>query len=128
MLRQLAAILFVFVIAGQVSAGVCGCFDDVSKPQHSCCKRQKLKGDSIRPTNCCDADCAMRQSERLPQDRAQVVDNIKQQQTSEPAVVKRFSFEPFIMSFVPRPLPTLDHRLKLARAPDLVVLNCAFLI
>lgn len=128
MVKRLTALFFIFLIAGQAYAGVCGCLSGQSMPHHACCKRQKLKIDSMRATTCCDTDCILRQSEKLPQDKSQAVDKLKFQPIAEPSAVVQISSLPVLVRMVPAALPKFDHRLKFARPPDIVVLNCAFLI
>ncbi|MEO8574867.1 MAG: hypothetical protein ABI481_12950 [Pyrinomonadaceae bacterium] len=128
MLKRLAAVLFIFVIAGQVSAGVCGCLGDESNTQHSCCKRNKLGVDEMRAPRCCDTNCAASASEKVAQDRGERAAKTQFKQTLEPAAVQRVSFQTFP---VVRPVTVSafsDHRLKYSRPPDLFLLNRAFLI
>jgi hypothetical protein len=128
MVKRLTALFFIFLIAGQAYAGVCGCLSGQSMTQHACCKRQKLKIDSMRSTTCCDTDCILRQSEKLPQDRTQAVDKLLFQHIAEPLAIVQISFHPVLVRTAPAALSKVDHRLKFARPPDIVVLNCAFLI
>ena len=128
MLKRLAALLFVFVIAGQVLADVCACLGGDKMAQDSCCARTVLTANSIRAITCCDTDCMLQQSERLPQDRTQTIDKLQFQPAAEQALVEQRSFQPVAVPTAPTSLPQIDHRLKFARPPDLVVLNCDFLI
>jgi len=129
MLKRLTAILFIFIMAGQVSAGVCGCLGGDSRPRHSCCERKKSVGDTLRRKGCCDDnDCSMRQSERLPQDRTNATARITLKIAAEPTMPKLESFEPVaLQSFVPS-TTAVDHRLKNSRPPDLYLRYHAFLI
>jgi hypothetical protein len=129
MLKRLIAILFIFVMAGQISAGVCGCLGGDSRPQHSCCKHKKAVNDTMRRKGCCDDnDCAMRQSERLPQERTNAAVKITLRIAAEPAMPKLENFEPVaLQNFVPS-TAAIDRRLKYSRPPDLYLRHHAFLI
>ena len=128
MLKRLAAIFFIFVIAGQVSAGVCGCLGDAGKPQHSCCKRQKANRDAIRQKGCCDEDCAMQPSERSPQDRTNVTAKISVKAVAEPPSVRLEKFHPLSEGNAVPLVKTSLHRLKYSRPPELYVRHHSFLI
>jgi hypothetical protein len=128
MVKRLVALLFVFVIAGQVSAGVCGCLGDVNQPQHSCCKRQKTNGDSLRQKGCCDSECAMQQSERLPQDRTNATAKISFKAVVEPAALRLDNFAPVAELPIARSTVDQDFRLEFARPPELYLRHHAFLI
>ena len=128
MLKRFAAVLFIFVIAGQVSAGVCGCLGDENNAQHSCCKRNKLGVDEMRAPTSCDTNCTASVSERVAQDRGERAAKIQLKQTIEPAAIQRVSFQPFP---IVRPVTVSafsDHRHKYSRPPDLFLLHRAFLI
>src|SRR5436309_947504 len=101
MLKRLIAIFFIFLIAGQVSAGMCGCLRDVSQPQHSCCRHKKSANDSIRQKGCCDNDCAMSQSERLPQDRTFTAFKISSKSIAEPVTPNLENFVPISTHNIP---------------------------
>src|SRR5947209_20214456 len=101
MLKRLTAILFIFVMAGQISAGVCGCLGGDSRPQHSCCERKKSVGDALRRKGCCDDnDCSIRQSERLPQDRTNATARVTLGIAAEPVIPRLESFEPITLQNV----------------------------
>jgi hypothetical protein len=129
MLKRLTAILFIFIMAGQISAAVCGCLGGDSRPQHSCCEHKKSVGDTLRRKGCCDDnDCAMRQSERLPQDRTNATAKITLNIAVEPTIPELESFEPVALkNFVPTST-ILDHRPKYSRPPELYLRYHAFLI
>ena len=128
MLKRLAAIFFVFVIAGQVSAGVCGCVGGESESKHSCCKRDKLAGDSIRSKGCCDTDCMVRQSDRPIQDRTTHQANLEFQSADEPLKVLKLTFERIQVPRTVTVMHFFNHRLKFARPPALYLRHHAFLI
>ena len=128
MLKRLTAILFIFLIIGQVSAGICGCVVDNSQPQHSCCKRQKASADVLRQKGCCENDCAMSQSERLPQDRAGVAFKISYKAIAQPATPKLESFAPVAAQTIVLAATAADHHLKYSRPPELYLRHHAFLI
>ena len=128
MLKRLAAVLFIFVIAGQVSAGVCGCLGAENTDQHSCCKRNKLGVDEMRAPACCDKNCIATVSERLSQDRTELSVKLKFKVAIEPAAMQRVLFQPLP---IVRPVTVsafADHRLKYSRPPNLFLLHRAFLI
>ncbi|MBA3354150.1 MAG: hypothetical protein H0U23_17300 [Blastocatellia bacterium] len=130
MFKRLAAILFILVMVGHVSASVCGCFGGSREDTHSCCKRQKVSGDSIKTKGCCDTNCMVQQSEKLAQDRTQAATKIK------------LKFQPSVKSsaggqtvFTPIATPMAvvvsaysHHRLKYARPPELYLRHQALLI
>lgn len=128
MLKRLAAFLFIFVIAGQVSAGVCGCVGSDNKLQHSCCKRQKTAGDSISKKGCCDTDCMVRQSERQVQVRAEPGAHLQFQAVDEPSEIPKLSLERVSIRSTVTIKPFANHRLKYARPPELYLRHRAFLI
>ena len=128
MVKRLAAFLFIFVIAGQVSAGVCGCVGGESESKHSCCKREKGAGDSIRAKGCCDADCLIRQSDRPVQDRRAPQTVLQFQTADEPVEVLRFTFERAAVHVTVSVNHFTNHRLKYARPPELYLRHHAFLI
>jgi hypothetical protein len=128
MLRRLAAILFVFVIAGQVSAGVCGCLGGANKPRHSCCEPKQTGPDAMRPPNCCDEDCMVRQAEKLPQDRTQPAAKIKFQVIAKEAPVLRSTLQRIEARTSLGDSPYSDQRLKYSRPPNLYLRHHAFLI
>jgi len=128
MLKKLTAIFFIFLIAGQVSAGICGCVVDNSQPQHSCCKAQKASADALRRKGCCDNDCAMSRSERLTQDRAGVAFKFSSKAIAQPATPKFESFAPVAAQTIASASTAIDHRLKYSRPPELYLRHHAFLI
>ena len=128
MLKRLIALLFIFVIAGQVSACVCGCLGAESQPRHSCCKRQKPDRDAVRRKGCCDEDCALRQAERLPQDRTNSVAKITYKAEAELITLSLVSFAPITAQNLALAAAVTDHRIKYSRPPDLYLRHHAFLI
>jgi hypothetical protein len=129
MLKRLTAILFIFIMAGQISVGVCGCLGGDSRPPHSCCEHKKPYNDMMRRKGCCDDnDCAMRQSERLPQDRTNATAKITLKVAVEPTMPKLESFEPVTLRSFVLSTAAVDHRLKYSRPPDLYLRHHAFLI
>jgi hypothetical protein len=128
MLKRIAAILFIFVVAGQVSAGVCGCFGEGSNLRHSCCKREKAGIDSMRPTTCCDSECAMQPSERVLQDRTEPAAKVTFETVTSSSAIQHLSFRP-IAALKPFDFaPFANHRLKYSRPPELYLRHHAFLI
>jgi hypothetical protein len=128
MLKRFAAILFIFVMVGQVSAGVCGCLGGPRADQHSCCKREKVSGDSVRTKGCCDGDCIGRQSEELAQDRTQPATKIKFQSGGKRINLGQTLFSPIAARMPVVVSPYSDHRLKYARPPELYLRHHAILI
>ncbi|MEO6334858.1 MAG: hypothetical protein ABIO91_07720 [Pyrinomonadaceae bacterium] len=128
MLKRLVAVLFIFVIAGQVSAGVCGCIGDESKAQHSCCKRNNLGVDEMRAPGCCDTNCTASASERVVQDRSERAAKIQFKQAIAPAAIQRVAFQPLPAVRTVTVSAVSDHRLTYSRPPNLFLLHRAFLI
>ena len=128
MVKRLAAFLFIFVIAGQVSAGVCGCMGGESNSKHSCCKREKGGVDSIRAKGCCDTDCMARQSDRPVQDRRAPQPQLHFQTAVEPVEVLKFVFDRVAVRRTVSVNRFTNHRLKYARPPELYLRHHAFLI
>jgi hypothetical protein len=128
MLKRLTAIFFIFVIVGQVSAGVCGCLGSGIQPQHSCCRHKKSANDAIRQKGCCDTDCAMSRSERLPQDRTNTAIKITLKAVAKPAAPKLENFAPIATQNIAPVVTVADHHLKYSRPPELYLRYHAFLI
>jgi hypothetical protein len=128
MLKRLAAIFFVFVIAGQASAGVCGCFTGENEPRHSCCKPKRVDGDAMRPTNCCDTECFLHASENAPQARIEGLAKIAFKAKPTPLIVQSWSFEPVADVRTVKISLFLNHRLQYSRPPNLYLHHHAFLI
>jgi hypothetical protein len=128
MLKRLAALLFIFVMAGQVSAGVCGCLGGENRAQHSCCKRKKMSRDAISAKSCCETDCLVRHSEKLVQDRTQAGPKIKFQAAASPVKPGLALLLPTTTRIAVVVSPYSDHRLKYARPPELYVRHRALLI
>jgi hypothetical protein len=128
MLKRLAALLFVFVIAGQVSAGVCGCFSGETRARHSCCKSKKATGDAMRPTTCCDKDCIVRSTQTVTQDRTEPAAKIK---FKGEAVLDQFAafYSPARVTTAAATTPSIRvHFVRYPRPPDLYLRHHAFLI
>lgn len=68
MLRRIAALFFIFVLAGHVWAGVCGCLGGGPSggKSVSCCKKKKMKSAAVKAKNCCAAMCSARSGSRTP--------------------------------------------------------------
>ena len=128
MVKRFIALLFIFVIAGQVSAGVCGCLGAASKPKHSCCKRKKAAADVMSAKGCCGTNCMVRQSEKVVQDRTASVPEIKFQAETSATQVTASVFKPIVSRGPVVQAPFANHRLKYPRPPDLFLLHRAFLI
>jgi hypothetical protein len=128
MLKRLAAFLFIFVIAGQVSAGVCGCVRGETESKHSCCKRDKKAGDSIRGKSCCDVDCMAGQSDRPVQDRTTPQAKLQFKTADQPREALKLTFEPVPIQSTVSVNRFTNHRLKYARPPELYLRHHAFLI
>lgn len=128
MLKRLVALSFIFFIVGQVSAGVCGCLSRESRPQHSCCKRQKPTVDALRQKGCCDSDCAIQRSEKLTQDRTSTSVKITSKAMAEPAAIKLENFTSIAAVAIAPVVTVNDHRLKYSRPPELYLRHHAFLI
>jgi hypothetical protein len=128
MLKRLTAILFIFVMAGQISAGVCGCLGGESRPQHSCCRHKLSTKDAIRQRGCCDNECAMQQSEKLPQDRTNATVKVSLKALIQPAALTLENFAPVKRQSVAPTVVATDHRLKYSRPPELFLRHHAFLI
>ncbi|MER3429692.1 MAG: hypothetical protein C4324_01380 [Blastocatellia bacterium] len=57
MLKRVAAIFFVLLIAGNAWAAVCGCIDGGNRKMPSCCKKQQEGRNSMAAKQCCGGDC-----------------------------------------------------------------------
>jgi hypothetical protein len=128
MVKRLVALLFIFVIAGQVSAGVCGCMGLGNKPKHSCCKRSKDKANAFKAKGCCGANCMVGRTERPAQDRTASSPEIKFQEVRDFVPVIPIVLKPVTRHATHTPAPFANHRLKHPRPPDLFLLHHAFLI
>ena len=128
MLKRLAALLFIFAIAGQIYAGVCGCISGDNEPEHSCCKRDKADGDSLTGKTCCDADCVIGSADKLAQDRTKPAPQIQFQALKISALLPTFTFEPAVTLQLLSPPRSERHRLRYSRSPDLYLRHHAFLI
>jgi hypothetical protein len=129
--KRLVPLFFIFVLAAQVWAGVCGCFEDEknSHSKMSCCKRAKSAQASVSAKPCCDTACGEsteNKSPRLPSDSGMKI----------PTPVLA-AVEKLIVSFDLKPnyspLPKISKRGTVAcsiltRPPDLYLQNHAFLI
>src|SRR4029078_12542220 len=92
---------------------------DVSQPPHSCCRHKKSATDSVRRKGCCDNDCAMSQSERLPQDRTITSFKITSKAVAEPLTPKVEKFTAVAVPNMAFAVTASDHRLKYSRPPEL---------
>jgi hypothetical protein len=128
MAKRLVALLFIFVIAGQVSAGVCGCIGSGNKPKHSCCKRKKATADAIGAKGCCGVNCMVPQSGKLVQDRTGSAPEIKFQTVRNSFQAVTVGFTRITPHATIALTPFANHRLKHPRPPDLFLLHRAFLI
>jgi hypothetical protein len=128
MVKRLVALLFILVIAGQVSAGVCGCIGNGGKQKHSCCKRKKVGADSLSRKGCCGTNCMVRQSGRIVQDGTSPAPEIKFQTLRDTTPVIAIGFEPVALHRVVFLANFSNHRLRYSRPPDLFLLHRAFLI
>jgi len=129
MLKRLTALVFMFVLAAQISGGVCGCLGGVSEDTHSCCKREKSAIDSMQSKACCDSNCTVTQSERVSQDRTQAAAKLNFSQAAEPATAfERTPFRPLIAPETVTISHYTDNRLKYSRPPALYLRHHAFLI
>jgi hypothetical protein len=115
-------------MAGHAAAGVCRCLSGESQPSHSCCKRQKSGGESIKGASCCETDCSVSGSESFPQTRADAA--IKLTLKAVPPRTRQRSWfaRPFVMARPSLISSKSSHRLKFARPPDLFLNSHAFLI
>ena len=128
MVKRLAAFLFILVIAGQVSAGVCGCVGGKGRSVHSCCKRGKVAGDTIRNKGCCEAECIGRQSDRPVQDRTAPQAKLQVETADTPLQVRKFTLERTVLHRTVSVNHFANHRLKYARPPELYLRHRAILI
>ena len=128
MLKRIAAFLFIFAIAGQVYAGVCGCLNGESRKQHSCCKKQKFAGDSIKAKGCCDTECMVSQHEKLAADRTDPAAKIKFQALIAPPALTRIPIRQVTATASLPVQPLSELQRKYPHSPDLYLHHCAFLI
>ena len=129
MLRRLAALLFVFALAGQVMASVCVCFESVNAAKHKCCIKTGSQATSVTPKGCCDEEnCQISGQSVLGRATGNRLVNFVP--TAEPAGEGKL-LRPFAIFSVPKdlvPAPFVDQRIKFARPPDLYLRHHSFLI
>ncbi len=127
MWKRLGALLFIFILGGQVWAGVCGCFDN-GAPRMKCCqKKNAAKGDAMSRTTCCDAVCGLPVGERP--NRIQNDASFKMPAMTE-AIAHRFEFLPRIVrrGVAHRSPAALEFPSLYSRPPNLYLFNHSFLI
>jgi hypothetical protein len=127
MLKRLLALVFVLVVAGQASAGICACLETGKSAVHSCCKKKKSKNNSVSRKGCCDADCMRVSTETSPRASAERAKEITPSDLAavRPAEVRLpldVPVEGVIAAIIFREKP------KRAPPPDLIVLNRSFRI
>jgi hypothetical protein len=137
MLKRLAALLFIFVLAGQVLSGVCVCLEgigDESDPhaKMACCKREKSVGTSVSAVACCDAPCGSEGSDRSKFPGSQSESNVKIPAPVLAAVEKFINLLSGLPPNYASP-PAIPKRagkppLRLSHPPNLYLQNHAFLI
>lgn len=116
------------MIAGNVWAGVCGCFDGADH-QDPCCKRELNAKDSFSAKPCCDEACVTSDSANIP--RTQSDSTIKVPVPSESAALtalSNFVFDQFRDRRAEISVPFVDKRLNLPRPPHLYLRHHSFLI
>ena len=126
MWKRLTALLFILILGGQVWAGVCGCFDG-GAPRMKCCKRDKLKKDTISKKPCCDSVCGTPTNDL--QSRFQSETAFKLPAIAEVPLIA-FSFRPRTILFRPQPVRAnrIDWPAQFSRPPNLYIKNQSFLI
>jgi len=127
-MKRLAALLFIFAIVGQVSAGVCGCLGGETKPKHSCCVRKKAVRDVISAKGCCETNCLAGKAENVVRDRTEPAAKIKFHDAVERGPMQYALFPPVPARAGVSIKPFAGNRLKYARPPDLYLRHHAFLI
>jgi hypothetical protein len=131
MLKRIAALLFIIVLAGQVLAGVCVCLDEKGSghSKMSCCKRKKIVVPSMSKKPCCDSPCGQPMSETLPRSLSDSSIKIP--------LAERTAVEKLLISLNRRTtqamLPPVHKRskeasLRKSNPPNLYLYNHAFLI
>ncbi len=126
LLKRLTALLFILFLVGQVWAGVCNCMQSGMRGM-ACCKHKKVKGDSMRRTDCCDGPCGIRTSDRQPRMSADVTVRVDHgAEIPQP----KFDFRPraaapFTNSFVYAPVRVPS---QLSRPPNLYLQYRSLLI
>jgi hypothetical protein len=132
MLKRLFALVFIFVLGGQVWAGVCLCWQGSEEGGHakmSCCKKEKVQAPSISAKTSCDSPCGTPTNDRLP--RSQSDASIKVPLPVLSAVEKFVNALPVRANFEAPPLISKrsgDLPLQLSHSPDLYLQNHSFLI
>ena len=131
MLKRIAALIFVLVLAGQVLAGVCVCFDEKggSHSKMSCCKKSKADAPSISKRACCDSVCGQPASDPSPRSASE--SSIKIPLAVRTAVEKLiFSLNRRTARAMRPPIlkRSRDALLRKSKPPDLYLYNQAFLI
>jgi hypothetical protein len=131
MLKHIAALLFILVLAGQVLAGVCVCLDGKGSGHASmtCCKRKKAVTPSMKKKSCCGSLCSQPVNDNLPR-------SLSESSIKIPIAV-RTAVEKLIISLNPRsiqamhpPVPKRAREALLLKSnpPELYLYNHAFLI
>jgi hypothetical protein len=133
MLKKFAALIFVFVLAGQVWASVCLCLEGIggedSNAKMSCCEREKFEANSVSAKACCDAPCGENGSQKMPRSQADSSTKISAPVLSAvEKLVNSFNLQIGRKAFQPIPKRKGDVALQSANPPEIYLQNHAFLI
>lgn len=127
MLKRLAVLLMLLVLAGQGAAGVCECLA-ADGDVHSCCKREIGPNDVLSAPPCCNTVC-VESTSKAPQwnsDNSLRKITLKVETTEPPATYHFLRIELYER---PSVSPTIsNNRLKLARPPRLYLRHHILLI
>jgi hypothetical protein len=87
MLKHFVTLIFIFAVAGQASAGVCGCFSTNNTERHTCCPRDDSYTPSISQKGCCEYNCVQSSSDFLARHRSEQANRLSFKEATEPAAV-----------------------------------------
>jgi hypothetical protein len=129
MVKRFAAFLFVLTLAGNVWAGLCGCFDDASHPESNCCKRERAETSSVSKKPCCESECG--QAGFVNVHRTQTDSSVKipvpaSLESIGPFVFDSVGFRRLVISRGDH--QASDHRPHFPRPPNLYLKNSSLLI
>jgi hypothetical protein len=120
--------MFVLVVAGNASAGVCACLKPAGSKAHACCKPKKAKNDSVSRKGCCERDCLNVKTESNPRVAAERAPSF-QTGPIVPAPMFLSDNDPFATVAVRTGGPVVEkQRPKRAPPPDIFLLNSSFRI
>lgn len=117
------------MIAGNVWAGVCGCFEGANGQVSSCCKRKMSDKDTMSAKPCCEEDCSTAGVVNIP--RTQTEMTVKIPLPADVLVVDQLAAFALDLTAVRRAevtVPFVDKRLNLPPPTNLYLKHRSFLI